>query len=133
VADSHASPDVCAHAGCGAARLRSAHCLEHLTPSEFEQVVADLRAGGSLNAGNTTISTECLHTLLDALRSSDGELELHSANFSGATFSSNANFSGATFSSHANFSGATFSSHANFDDATFSGSADFGKRWISRR
>jgi hypothetical protein len=108
VADSHASSDVCAHDRCVAARLGSAHCLEHLTPSEFEQVVADLRAGGPLNARNTTISPERLHTLFDALRSSDGELKLHSASFDGATFNGTASFGGATFSGDARFVGATF-------------------------
>ncbi len=71
------------------------------------------------------ISTERLHTLLDALRSSDGELELHSASFVGATFTGDARFDGATFNGYARFVGATFNGDADFVGGTFNGDADF--------
>jgi hypothetical protein len=120
---------------CAGAQLEGIHCLEHLTAQELEVVVARLRAGGPLDARNTTISAERLEELLHGLRHEersvlpatdfDGATFSGSASFSGATFSGSASFNGATFSDDASFDGATFSGNARFDKATFSGSADF--------
>ncbi len=115
----------CDHPACAGAPLQDHHCLEHLTAEEFDAAVARLRGGEPINARNTTISSEPLKALLDALKSDDDRPILPAADFRGATFSGYAVFSEATFTDIADFDEATFSGYAPFRGATFSGDARF--------
>ena len=115
----------CAHADCVGARLEGEHCLEHLTPVEFDAAVTRLRNGAPLQARNTTLSAERLRALLDALCVNEHPV-LPAADFQGATLTRGADFHGATFSSYADFEDATFGDiQADFDGVTFSDDANF--------
>ena len=115
----------CDEEGCGGARLESRHCLEHLTTSEFDAAAIRLRNGHQLEARCTTISTERLRTLLEALSDDGGRPVLHAADFRGATFSGDAPFGHTRFEGDADFTGTTFDGEAQFGEPTFAGYAKF--------
>jgi hypothetical protein len=97
--------ELCESDDCAGARLEAGHCLEHLTPEEFEIAVGRLRAGAPLDVCATTVSSERLRALLEALKDDASRPVLPAADFRGATFSGNAGFGGARFSGYAGFEG----------------------------
>lgn len=121
----HAEVERCEKDGCGGAQLYGGHCLEHLTGDEFAAALVRLRRGEPLNAHGTTISSERLEALCDAL---EEEIDWREQPIvmPGAMFSGDVDFRKATFSGDVDFDCATFSSNADFRGATFSGDAQFG-------
>jgi hypothetical protein len=125
VSSAQSTADHCAHPECAGPRLQGRHCLEHVTEREFDAALTRLRGGELLNASSTTISSERLKALLDALKNDDDQSILSAADFRGATFTGYAVFSEVTFSGVADFDEATFNGYAPFRGATFRGDARF--------
>lgn len=117
----------CDHPECAGALLEGRHCLEHLTTNEFASTVTRLRAGEPLDASKTTITSERLDALLDALKTDDDRPALPAANFREATFTGDADFNRTTFNDFTNFYLATFNGHGGFHEAIFNGDADFNR------
>jgi hypothetical protein len=141
VATPDAATQVCDHEDCPGARLEGSHCIEHLSPSEFDAAVLRLGAGARLDARKTTITSKRLESMLSALKHDDRAVSLvvdfgeatfvGDANFSGATFCGKTGFLGATFDGVADFSGATFSGYTLFDGARFNARAIFDQSTAS--
>ncbi|MFI5606855.1 pentapeptide repeat-containing protein [Amycolatopsis sp. NPDC051903] len=117
-------------------------CLAHLDSTELNSFLLHLSPGADLDVRGTTLGSELLSQLKDALTPSDvvgaptrvGRARFtgaiftgEKADFSGTTFAGDADFDRTTFMGYGSFSGATFSQLANFRFTTFTwaGAANF--------
>jgi hypothetical protein len=120
------APNACSE--CGNPRLAGAHCLAHLSDSEFGLAANNLRGGAALVAKDVDVSARTLRRVLRLARG-DGDAPISSADFDNARFfGGSIHFERAHFLGKASFRGATFGGDAHFDDATFSRYATSARR-----
>lgn len=133
---------------CGAARVRDdSGCWAHLSPVEFEQALAQLSPGVTLDLRGTMVKSSWLARILDCVRDpATGQARLGSlrcdqagfgdpislchltvlgsASFSAASFGA-ASFRASRFADRTDFAGADFAGDAAFTDVCFGKFASF--------
>ena len=112
---------------CDGARIEGEHCLAHLTAAELGEVVERLRHGRPLDVQDTYLERETVVSLLDALRTPDGQTRLPAVDFRRVRFGKGVSFAGTCFGGHARFEDAGFDGDALFEGACFKQKADFDR------
>lgn len=115
-------------AGCTGIRWRTHElCLAHLNQRDQAAELAALSPGASIDLRGTSISTELLSRLLEALTPEDEDApRIGDALFRQVTFTGAASFRRAVFTGGSAFTGARFEEAADFHETHFSEDAEFG-------
>lgn len=100
-------------------------CLTHLAAEQLDETLSRLHPSTDLDVRGTTLSSELLVRIVDAMRDDEGHPRFGQALFSGATFTGAASFDGATFTGTAWFDEVTFMQWVSFRKVTFTGGASF--------
>lgn len=115
--------------GCIGIRLpRREHCLAHVTLSERDAYLGDLRPGHDLDLRGTTFTAGLLGDVLRTLRDRQtGHVRTGNAAFDRAEFVDEWSTPGAEFEGRVSFDRARFTRQASFAGSHFKGAASFGR------
>lgn len=111
---------VCDITDCAGTALPDAgQCLEHIDDADFHRYIESLTPGANIAFRKTQIHANRLHRILDALRDSEGFIDIGQASFQKSTFLGSIRFDNARFRGNCSFSGSVFTRAASFHGARF--------------